>query len=150
VVAVWKDLLLIGVAGAVGSLARYGVSSVIDSMCRAKFPWGILVVNLSGCFLFGLVWSLADHRLVINHQTRLILLTGFMGAYTTFSTLAFDTSRFVQNSQWGLAAANGLGQLVAGVISDSSTLSLCWLLDICSIIRFHSILVELLKPDWSI
>lgn len=80
-----------------------------------RFPWGTLVVNGLGCFLFGIVWALAEERLVISGETRLILLTGFMGAFTTFSTFAFETGAFVRDSEWLLAVTNLIGQNVLGL-----------------------------------
>ena len=111
-----QRLLLIAFAGALGTLARYGLSGVFQKTRIHGLPVGTLLVNVLGCFLFGLVWTLADDRLLISPQTRTIVLVGFMGAFTTFSTFAFDTGQFVRDVQWGwalanLAAQNGLGLL---------------------------------------
>ena len=111
----WKEITLLSVAGAVGTLSRYGLAGFVQRFCGERFPWGTVAVNMIGCFLFGLIWTLAEERLVISGQTRFILLTGFMGAFTTFSTFAFETSGFLQDSQWWLASANAFGQLFAGV-----------------------------------
>ena len=110
-----KELFWLAVAGAAGTLARYGLSGVAQKLGGAGFAWGTLSVNALGCFLFGLVWTLADERLITSGQTRFIVLTGFMGAFTTFSTFAFETGRYLEDSQWGLAAANLLGQNVLGL-----------------------------------
>ena len=113
----WHQLAWIAAAGAVGTLARYGLAGVIQHVFHeAAFPWGTLVVNASGCFLFGLVWTLADERFVIGSQTRTVILVGFMGAFTTLSTFAFETGQFARDAQWGwalanIAAQNGLGLL---------------------------------------
>ncbi len=111
-----RELLCLAVAGAAGTLARYGLSGVAQRLGGAGFAWGTLAVNTLGCFLFGLLWTLADDRLIISGQTRFIMLTGFMGAFTTFSTFAFETSRYLEESQWGLAAANLLGQNILGLV----------------------------------
>ena len=71
-----------------------------------------MAVNALGCFLFGLVWTLAEDRLLISGRARFLILTGFMGAFTTFSTFAFETSQLLDDSEWGLALANLLGQIV--------------------------------------
>jgi CrcB protein len=84
-------------------------------LCGHQFPWGTIAVNMTGCFLFGLIWALTEGRFAQSVQSRLILLTGFMGAFTTFSTYAFETSQLIQNSQYVLAFANGAGQLVIGI-----------------------------------
>ena len=81
-----------------------------------RFPWATLAVNLAGCFLFGLVWSLAAEKTLLGDQTRLIVLAGFTGAFTTFSTFAFETSAMVQSGQWVLALVYIVLQNVLGVL----------------------------------
>ena len=110
-----KQLLWLAAAGAVGTLSRYGVSTLVHWLAGNKLPWGTLVVNVLGCFLFGLVWTLAEERLHLRGEFRFILLVGFMGAFTTFSTFAFETSGLLRDSEWALAAANLLGQNALGV-----------------------------------
>lgn len=102
-------------AGALGTLARYGVGGVVQRAVGGAFPWGTLVVNALGCLLFGLVWALAEERLVIAGETRVILLVGFMGAFTTFSTFAFETSAMLRDAEWSFALANLLSQNVLGI-----------------------------------
>ena len=111
----WHRLALIAVAGAVGTLCRYGLSGLVQRLCGAGFPWGTLAVNTLGCFLFGFIWSLADERLIISGETRFIVLIGFLGAFTTFSTFAFETSELWRVSEWMLVAANLLSHNVLGV-----------------------------------
>lgn len=112
----WQRLLWITLAGAVGTLSRYGLSGLVQRLCGERFPWGTLAVNGLGCFLFGMVWALAEERLVISGDTRFIVLTGFMGAFTTFSTFTFETGTFLRASEWLLAATNLFGQNVLGLI----------------------------------
>jgi CrcB protein len=88
-------LLLIAAAGGLGSLARYGLSGVVQNWSGSTFPYGTTVVNLLGSLAFA-----------ISPQTRIIILVGFMGAFTTFSTLMFETAMLLQDSEWLLAAAN--------------------------------------------
>lgn len=114
-----KLLLLFG-AGGFGTLARYGLSGLVQRYCASDLPYGTLVVNVLGCLLFGFFWTLADERLIISGETRFIILAGFMGAFTTFSTFAFETSGLLRDSEWWYAAGNvmahnGLG--IAGVIA---------------------------------
>ena len=77
-------------AGA-GALARYGVSELANTLVGRQYPLGTFVVNVLGCFLFGLIWELAAVRLLIPDTVRLIILVGFMGSFTTFSSLIFDS-----------------------------------------------------------
>ena len=102
-------------AGALGTLARYGVAGVVQRALGGAFPWGTLAVNAVGCLLFGLVWALAEERMVISGETRAILLVGFMGAFTTFSTFAFETSAMLRDAEWSFALANVLSQNVLGI-----------------------------------
>lgn len=111
----WKELCWLSVAGAAGSLSRYGLLGLVQWLCGEKFPWGTLAVNAVGCFLFGLVWTLAEERLIISGQTRFIVLVGFMGAFTTFSSFAYETSEFLRDSEWWLAAGNMLAHNVLGL-----------------------------------
>lgn len=110
-----KDLLWIALAGAIGSLARYGVAGVVQRFSGERFPWGTFAVNAAGCFLFGLVWMLAEDRMMISGRTRMVALTGFMGAFTTFSTFAFETSKMLNDSQWSTAALNIAAHNVVGI-----------------------------------
>jgi fluoride exporter len=111
----WQKLLLLAVAGAAGTLARFGLGGMVQRMMPGAFPWGTLVVNGVGCLLFGIAWSLAEERLVISGATRTIVLVGFMGAFTTFSTFAFETGQLLDDSEWLAAAGNMLLQNVAGI-----------------------------------
>jgi CrcB protein len=110
------------VAGALGTLARYEVAGLVQRLSAASFPAGTFVVNVVGCLLFGLVWALAEERLVIAGDTRLVVLTGFMGAFTTFSTFAFETGAMLRDAEWLHAACNvalhngfGLAAVFAGM-----------------------------------
>ena len=110
-----KELSLLAIAGATGTLARYGVSGIVQRFFGEGFPWGTLTVNVVGCFLFAFVWGLAEERMIISGQTRIIVLTGFMGAFTTFSTFAFETTELLRN-EWWLAICNLAANNVLGVI----------------------------------
>jgi CrcB protein len=99
-------LLLIASAGAVGTLARYGLSGLVQRITGPAFPWGTVTVNLSGCFLFGLVWIYFTEKVSLGGDLRTIVLVGFMGAFTTFSTFVFETGGMLQGGQWLAAAAN--------------------------------------------
>ena len=110
---------LLAVAGILGTLARYGLSGFIQSRNETLFPWGTVVINLLGCLLFGFVWS-GSERWSISGEVRSILLIGFMGAFTTFSTYIFETERLLHDSQWqlvlGYFAIHNIGGLAAILI----------------------------------
>ena len=118
----WTKYVLIAVAGTAGTLARYWVSGLTYQLLGSRFAYGTLAVNVIGCFLFGMVWSLAEERMAIPALARIVILVGFMGAFTTFSTFAFETMNYVRDSQFMLSflnvAANcvvGFGAIVSGV-----------------------------------
>lgn len=111
-------LLLLASAGALGTLARYGSSQLVKRFANDAFPWHTLVVNAAGCFLFGLVVHLSAARGESDGwhpETRLIVLAGFMGAFTTFSTFAFETQDLLGDSQYALAALNIFAQNTVGI-----------------------------------
>jgi CrcB protein len=110
-----QRLLLIAVAGALGTLARYGLGGMFQKITLSGLPVGTLIVNIVGCFLFGLIWTLAEERMVIDPEARVIMLGGFMGAFTTFSTFIFETGGFVRESEWLLATGNVAVQTVIGL-----------------------------------
>jgi len=107
---------LLALAGAAGTLCRFGLSGLANAVLGKSFPWGTLVVNASGCLLFGLIAPLIDTRLTLSPQARLVLLTGFLGAFTTFSTFAFETTEYLNEQAWLAAAANLIGQNVLGIL----------------------------------
>lgn len=113
--SMWQNMVWIALAGAVGTVCRYAIAALVQRLCGSDFPWGTLLVNGLGCFLFGLVWAVADERLGISGEHKLIVLTGFMGAFTTFSTFAFETSAMLKDAQWWIAAANVFGHNALGV-----------------------------------
>lgn len=101
-----QKLALLALAGAMGTLARYGLSGFVQRINGTSFPWGTVVVNLTGCFLAGLIWSLFENRWSVSGETRIIVLVGFMGAFSTFSTLIFETGNLLRSDEWLHAAAN--------------------------------------------
>ena len=109
-------ILLIGLAGAMGAVTRYLLSSFVTGLFGAAFPWGTFLVNAVGCFLFGVAVGLADHFELVSDTARLILLTGFMGAFTTFSTFIFDIHILFAESRWMPGLFNMTGQIMIGLI----------------------------------
>ena len=111
----WTKFALIAAAGAAGTLARYGMTVAVQRAAGAGFPWGTLAVNVAGCLLFGLVWGVAESRLPASGETRTILLVGFMGAFTTFSTFAFETGQMLHDARYLLAAGYVAASNVTGI-----------------------------------
>jgi CrcB protein len=112
----WQKLLILSLGGATGTLARYGLSGLTNRWLGGDFPWGTFAVNALGCLLFGMIAAMADGRITISAEARLLILTGFIGAFTTYSTFAFESSQMLRESQWLLVAANVVGQNVVGLL----------------------------------
>jgi len=94
-----KEITVIACGGAVGSVSRFYLGKMCQAWLGASFPWGILLVNISGCFVIGfLVATLLDF-FALNPLWRLLLLTGFLGGYTTFSGFTLDVIDMLQNNQ---------------------------------------------------
>lgn len=99
-------LILLVLAGGLGTLARYGLSGFVQRVSGMSFPWGTVAVNLTGCFLAGLLWSIFEHRWSISGESRTVIMVGFMGAFTTFSTFILETGDLFRSAEWLHAAAN--------------------------------------------
>ena len=110
-------ILPLALAGTCGTLARYWLSGAVHDLMGRDFPWGTAAVNIFGCLLFGLVWVLADERQLIRADLRVVILVGFMGAFTTFSSLIFETGELMRGSQWVYAALNLIGQNALGFVA---------------------------------
>jgi len=110
-----RAVVAIAIAGALGALARYGLEGFVSRRTKGAFPWGTFVVNISGAFALGLIFTLATERWSLAPWLRSAIAIGFLGAYTTFSTLSFETYRLAEDRAIGLAAANMLGSCAAGL-----------------------------------
>lgn len=110
-----QTLLLLALAGALGASARYALTLGIAALLPRTFPWAIFIVNVTGCALFGLIWELAAVRGILSDATRVILLVGFMGSFTTFSTLIFDCDAMLRQEQWVMLTCNLCGQVILGI-----------------------------------
>ena len=109
-------LLLVGLGGALGSMARYMFSTLISRLVPSLFPFGTFAVNVVGCVLFGIIVGLAEQRSVFRPEARAFLLIGVLGGFTTFSTFAFESFQLLRDGQFMSAAVNVVGQVIAGVV----------------------------------
>lgn len=101
----------IAVAGGIGAAGRFFVDGAIRSRTNGTMPWGTIIINVSGSFLLGLIAGFTGHQL-LPEPAFLIVGTGFLGGYTTFSTASFETVRLIQERKWFAGTLNGLGTLV--------------------------------------
>ncbi|HTQ04931.1 MAG TPA: CrcB family protein [Polyangiaceae bacterium] len=110
-----QKLILIGVAGGAGTLARYGVATLAQRLFGAGFPWGTVCVNLIGAFLFGLVFTLWRERGTLDPEAASILLIGVMGGFTTFSSYVNDLVGLARGARLAAAGFDFVLQNVGGV-----------------------------------
>lgn len=92
-------VLVVAGGGALGATARYLLSGYIGRLAGTSYPWGTTSVNLVGALLFGVVWSLYGREPELHGLLKVFLLGGFLGAFTTFSTLAFETAQLLAKAR---------------------------------------------------
>ncbi len=111
-----QRLLLIGLAGFVGTLMRYGLSEMIARRYGESFPTGTLVVNLIGCFLAGLFFYLIFERYPVSQTKRAVLFIGLLGGFTTFSSFGLQTFTLLRDGQMGLGLLNIAVSNIGGLL----------------------------------
>jgi CrcB protein len=111
-------LLMIAGAGALGSLARYGASVGMGWLFRGTtFPVGTFVVNITGAFALGWLGAMVRTRMELSEAWLLVVGTGFLGAYTTFSTYMLESDRMLRDGEWVRAAAYLAGSIFVGLLA---------------------------------
>ena len=118
----WWEWVLVAVAGSVGAPLRYVVDTLVTDRAGGLFPLGTLVVNVSGCFVLGLLTGLSLYH-GLSSPPRVVLGTGLVGAYTTFSTFSFETVALLEEGEVRQAVRNvGLSTLI-GTLSAAAGLA---------------------------
>lgn len=108
-------MVLLG--GGVGSVFRFLISTVIMTRTGSRFPLGTVFINITGSFLIGLLMTMLTERLSPNPNLRLLLVTGFLGGYTTFSSFEWETLGLVRDGGWWLGLLNTVGSVSLGYIA---------------------------------
>jgi CrcB protein len=108
-------LLLIALFGAVGTLARYGLQGVVQVRMGTTFPYGTLLVNLSGCLLLGFIGQLTLNRILMASDMRIAIAVGFFGGYTTFSSFGWETAKMLEDGEWLRATTYVSTSVIAGL-----------------------------------
>jgi CrcB protein len=112
---------IVGSGGCIGALARYGLGGLVHrQLPMAAFPYGTLVVNLTGCLMIGLLAGLADARQLFGPEFRTFVLIGILGGFTTFSTFGYETVALLRDAEYLRAATNVGVHVILG-------LALVWL-----------------------
>ncbi|HME13113.1 MAG TPA: fluoride efflux transporter CrcB [Candidatus Acidoferrum sp.] len=107
-------LTLIAIFGAIGTLTRYGLQTAVQ--VRAGFPYGTLLINLTGCFLLGLIGQFTLNRMVISPDLRIAIAVGFFGGYTTFSSFGWETAKMLEEGAWTRAITYVSASVIIGLL----------------------------------
>lgn len=110
-------LVLIGAGGFAGAIARYVVDVRLTTWAGGALPWGTFAVNISGSFVLGLLFALVIERAALPADLRAPLMIGFLGSYTTFSTLALESWRMIEDGAWLYASLNLGASVIIGVVA---------------------------------
>jgi CrcB protein len=110
-----QKYFLIAVGGALGSMARYWVGSVVASRMGTKFPYGTFVINITACVIIGFSLTLLARRVDINPVWRFLVPVGFIGAYSTFSTYEWETLSTLRSGAFFLASLYAVSSLILGL-----------------------------------
>ncbi|OGQ23215.1 MAG: hypothetical protein A3I05_04200 [Deltaproteobacteria bacterium RIFCSPLOWO2_02_FULL_44_10] len=104
--------LLLAISGALGTLGRYLLSGSLHALFGAQFPYGTFVVNVLGCFVIGFLGTLVDEKYFLASDFRMAVFIGFLGAFTTFSSFAYETWMLFKAGEFFFAACNVFGSLI--------------------------------------
>ena len=111
-----QNIIVIGVAGLIGTLVRYWLSGIIDNRAGTSFPFGTLTVNLIGCFVIGFLFYAFADEFVLHPTIRSAVFIGLLGGFTTFSSFGIQTFTLLENGQVLWAALNILLSNVGGLV----------------------------------
>jgi CrcB protein len=119
-----RFLLIIGAGGFLGTIARYLLQQSITKLIPVVFPYGTLAVNILGCFLIGIFYSLGDRTEGISSDMRFFLTTGFCGGFTTFSTFSFESYQLLQQQQYAFMIFYITLSVVLGIVATIGAIAL--------------------------
>lgn len=115
--SLFEKIAILTVTGTLGTLARYFLSGWCNDLGKSPIPLGTIVVNILGCFVFGLLLTLPQRWVRVDDQMRVLMMSGFLGAFTTFSTFAAETYGMLGSGHVWLAVGNFLFQNVVGILA---------------------------------
>lgn len=112
-----KNLLLVLLGGGFGSIARYLLSYFFTKNNAINFPWATFIANSVGCLIIGLLFGYIQKNNLQNETLKLLLITGFCGGFTTFSTFSLENIQFIQNQNYNLAIIYTLSSILVGFLA---------------------------------
>jgi CrcB protein len=112
-----KLILIVATGSGIGGVLRYGLQSLVSRLYPSPFPLGTFSVNLIGCFFIGIFVGLAEKGNLLNPETRLFLITGICGGFTTFSTFSYDNLALLRSGEWFFLLLYILGSVLLGLLA---------------------------------
>lgn len=123
-----KNILLVGLGGGVGSIARYLFYKWFAENFPHNFPWGTFLINLTGCFFIGLLYAVSEKTTLLSPQSRLLLITGLCGGFTTFSAFAFENLTLLRSGDNLYFLLYSIGSVILGIAAVFAGIALIKLL----------------------
>ena len=117
-------LFLIALFGAIGTLARYGLQGLVHTRMGTTFPYGTLLINLTGCLLLGFIGQLTLNRMLISSELRIAIAVGLFGGYTTFSSFGWETAKMLEDGEWLRATTYVGASVIAGLLLSEAGIRL--------------------------
>lgn len=111
-----KDLVLVGIGSGIGGMCRYLISLLMGSTSNG-FPWGTFTVNIAGCLLIGLLWGMTSRFSSLSPALSLLLMVGFCGGFTTFSTFSKEGLTMLQANNYILFLLYAIGSVIIGIMA---------------------------------
>jgi fluoride exporter len=111
-----SKFILLAIGGITGTIARYALEGSAFKALGTGFPYGTLAVNIIGCFIIGFLAAISESKFLLGPNLRLLLMVGFCGAFTTFSTLILETSNLIKDGETIRALINVLLSVIVGFI----------------------------------
>jgi CrcB protein len=112
-----QGMIFVGVGGVVGALCRYGLGTLVQRLVGGAFPLGTMLVNLLGCLFIGFLAGLQEARQMLSPEWALFVFVGFLGSFTTFSTLGLDAFKLLREEAIAAAGLYVGGQVIVGVLA---------------------------------
>jgi CrcB protein len=109
--------LAVGAAGSAGAIARLLITSLFQHLLGSRFPVGTFLINVTGCFILGWFWTYVDRHRILSPTSRLAVTTGFVGAYTTFSTYIYDSDAMFHHGAMLKGCVNLFGSVIVGLLA---------------------------------